>query len=397
MKERLFLLLILVLSGALLSYGAQTISISHDEADIFFHGNNLVHYLAVTSTQLLGQNDFALRLPFILLHLISIVLLYKIGKLFLKKRTDRIVSVAIYALLPGVNGVALLVNSGIVLIAFSLLFTYLYLKEYKIASHLVLIVALFIDDSFSIFFIALFIYALFQRKTDLLILTLILFSASMYLYGFEIGGKPKGYFVDTLGVYAVIFSPLLFLYFVYAMYRILIKEEKHLIWYISFFSLIVSLLLSMRQKLSLEDFAPFVVLSVPLMVKVFFNSYRVRLPMFRKLHTFFFGLVLISLVFNTLLIFLNKPLYALMDDPSKHFAIKYNIAKELADALKAKGITKVMLKEDSKMALRLQFYGITQGKNYKLTTQPEIAEGYEEIDIAYYGKVVKRFYLYQIN
>ena len=396
MKERLFLLLILLLSGALLSYGAQSISISYDEADIFFHGTNLVHYLAVTSTQFFGQNDFALRLPFILFHLISIVLLYKIGKLFLKKRTDRIVSVAIYALLPGVNGVALLVNSGIVLILFSLLFTYLYLKEYKIASHLVLIVALFIDDSFSIFFIALFIYALFQRKTDLLILTLILFSASMYLYGFEIGGKPKGYFVDTLGVYAVIFSPLLFLYFVYAMYRILIKEEKHLIWYISFFSLIVSLLLSMRQRLSLEDFAPFVVLSVPLMVKVFFNSYRVRLPAFRKLHTFFFGLVLVSLVCNTMLIFLNKPLYAVMEDPSKHFAIKYNIAKELADALKAKGITKVSMKDD-KMALRLKFYGIAQGKNYKLTTQPEVEEGYEKIDIAYYNKVVKTFYLYRGN
>jgi len=289
-----------------------------------------------------------------------------------------------------------LVNSGIVLILFSLLFTYLYLKEYKIASHLVLIVALFIDDSFSIFFIALFIYALFQRKTDLLILTLILFSASMYLYGFEIGGKPKGYFVDTLGVYAVIFSPLLFLYFVYAMYRILIKEEKHLIWYISFFSLIVSLLLSMRQRLSLEDFAPFVVLSVPLMVKVFFNSYRVRLPAFRKLHTFFFGLVLVSLVCNTMLIFLNKPLYAVMEDPSKHFAIKYNIAKELADALKAKGITKVSMKDD-KMALRLKFYGIAQGKNYKLTSQPEVEEGYEKIDIAYYHKVVKTFYLYRVN
>lgn len=396
MRERLFLLLILVLSGALLSYGTQSISISYDEANTFFYGTNLVHYLAVTSTQLFGQNDFALRLPFILFHLISIILLYKIGKLFLKKRVDRIVSVAIYALLPGVNGVALLVNSGIVLILFSLLFTYLYLKEYKIASHFVLIAALFIDNSFSIFFIALFIYALFQRKTDLLILTLILFSASMYLYGFDIGGKPKGYFVDTLGVYAVIFSPLLFLYFVYAMYRILIKEEKTLLWYISFFSLIVSLLLSMRQRLLLEDFAPFVVLSVPLMVKVFFNSYRVRLPAFRKLHTLFFGFVLVSLVFNTMLIFLNKPLYALMDEPTKHFAIKYNIAKELADDLKAKGITKVMMKDD-KMALRLKFYGIEQGRNYKLTTQAEIDEGYEKIDIAYYGKVVKTFYLYRVN
>jgi 4-amino-4-deoxy-L-arabinose transferase-like glycosyltransferase len=135
MRERLFLLLILVLSGILLSFATQSISISYDEANIFFNGNGFIHYLAVYSTQFLGQNDFALRLPFILFHLASIVLLYKIGKLFLKKRVDRIISIAIYALLPGVNGVALLVNNGIIVIFFSLLlsllFTYLYLKEYK--------------------------------------------------------------------------------------------------------------------------------------------------------------------------------------------------------------------------------------------------------------------------
>lgn len=396
MRERLFLFLILVLSSILLAYGTQSISISYDEAKTFFHGNDFIHYLAFYSTQLLGQNDFALRLPFILLHLASIILLYKIGKLFLKKRVDRIVSVAIYALLPGVNSVALLVNSGIVVIFFSLLFTYLYLKEYKFASHLVLITSLFIDNSFTIFYIALFVYALMKRKTDLFILTLILFSTSMYLYGFDTGGKPKGYFADTLGVYAVVFSPFLFLYFVYAMYRILIKEEKNLLWYISFFSLVVSLLLSLRQKLLLEDFAPFVVLSVPLMVKVFFNSYRVRLPSFRKLHTLFFIFVLVTLFANTMLSFFHKPLYAFMDEPSKHFAINYDIAKELADALKAKGITKVMIKDD-KMALRLKFYQIERGGNSKLLVQKEIEEGFEQIDIVYYGKVVKTFYLYRVN
>ncbi len=396
MRERLFLLLILLISSALLTYGAQSISISYDEAYTFFNGNDLVHYLAVYSTQLLGQSDFALRLPFMLLHLVSIILLYKIGKLFLKKRIDRIVSVAIYAFLPGVNGVALLVNSGIVVIFFSLLFTYLYLKEWKVASHIVLIVCLFVDNSFAIFYIALFVYALMKRKTDLLIVTLILFSASMYLYGFDTGGKPRGYFIDTLGVYAIVFSPLLFLYFVYAMYRILIKEEKNLLWYISFFSLVVSLLLSLRQKLLLEDFAPFVVLSVPLMVKVFFNSYRVRLPAFRKLHTFFFVLVLITLFTNTMLSFFNKPLYALMNEPSKHFAINYNIAKELATELKARDVHKVITKDD-KMALRLKFYNIERGGAYKLTNQKEIEEGFEQVDIAYYGKTVRTFYLYRIN
>ena len=396
MRERLYLILILLLSGGMLTYGTQTLSISADEADIFFSQTNIAHYLALYSTEWFGKSDFTLRLPFILLHLASMVLLYKIGKIFLKKRFDRILSIAIYAFLPGVNSVALLVNNSVVVIFITLLFTYLYLLEYKIASHAVLILSLFIDNSFAIFYIALFVYALANRKIDLLLLTLILFGASMYLYGFDTGGKPKGYFVDTLGIYAAVFSPLLFLYFIYAMYRILIKEEKNLLWYISFFSLVVSLILSLRQKLLLEDFAPFVVLAIPLMIKVFFNSYRVRLPAFRKLHTLFFAIVLSSLFLNTLASYLHQPLYTLMDEPTKHFAVKYHVAKELAEELKAKGINKVLVK-DERMALRLKFYDIERGGIYKLLSHKEIEEGYEQIDITYYGVVVKTFYLYRIG
>jgi len=395
-EERFYLILILFISGFLLAYGTQTLSISHDEAEIFFEQTTVAHYLAYYSTQLLGKSDFTLRLPFIVFHLGSIILLYKIGKLFLKKHVDRVLSVAIYAFLPGVNSVALFVNNSVVVMFVTLLFTYLYLKEYKVASHIVLIASVFIDNSFAILYIALFIYAFAHRKIDLLLLTSILFGLCMYMYGFDTGGKPKGYFVDTLGVYAAIFSPLLFLYFVYAMYRILIKEDKNLLWYISFFSLIVSLLLSLRQKLYLEDFAPFVVLAIPLMIKVFFNSYRVRLPMFRKLHTFFFGLVIVSLLSITTISYVHLPLYTLMEEPSKHFAIKYHIAKELANALKAKGITNVMLK-DEKMALRLKFYDIEKGGNYKLLNHKEVDGGFEKITIAYYGIVVKTFYLYTIG
>ena len=396
MRERLYLILIVLLSGGMLTYGTQTLSISADEAEVFFNGTSVAHYVAVYATQLLGKSDFTLRLPFILFHLASIVLLYKIGKLFLKKRLDRVLSIAIYAFLPGVNSVALLVNNSVIVIFITLLFTYLYLLEYKILSHGILILSLFVDNSFVIFYIALFAYAAANRKIDLLLLTLILFGTSLYLYGFDTGGKPKGYFVDTLGVYAAVFSPLLFIYFIYAMYRILIKEEKNLLWYISFFSLVVSLVLSLRQRLLLEDFAPFVVLSIPLMIKVFFNSYRVRLPAFRQWHRLVFGIVIGLLFLNTAVSYLHQPLYRFMEEPAKHCAIKYHIAKELAENLKAKGITKVMLKDD-KMALRLQFYDISRGGGYKLSTHKEVDGGYEMIPISYYGVVVKTFYLYPIG
>ncbi|ACZ12695.1 conserved hypothetical protein [Sulfurospirillum deleyianum DSM 6946] len=395
MRERLYLTFLLLLSSLLLAYETQILSISYDEAEIFFHGTNVIHYLVTFSTHFLGQNDFALRLPFILLHLASIVLMYQIGALFLKKPLDRLLSVSIYAFLPGVNGVALLVNNSILVIFLSLLVTYAYLREYKSVSYGLLGITLFLDNSFAIFYIALFFFAIFKRKTELILLTLLLFGVSMYLYGFDTGGKPKGYFVDTLGVYAAIFSPFLFIYFVYALYRILVKEEKNLLWYISFFSLIVSLLLSLRQRLMMEDFAPFVVLAIPLMVKVFFNSYRVRLPAFRKWHSALFGFVMVTLFINTMVSFFHTPLYLFMEDSSKHFAAKYHGAKELSQALKDKGIERVIL-NDKKLAIRLAFYGVKEGGRHKVSTKKEIAQGYEEISIKYYGKTIQTFYLYAL-
>lgn len=136
---------------------------------------------------------------------------------------------------------------------------------------MVLIASLFIDNSFAIFYIALFIYGVMNRKIDILVLTLVLFSTSMYLYGFDTGGKPKGYFVDTLGVYAAIFSPFVFLYFIYSMYRILVKEEKIFYGISHSFSLVVSLLLSLRQRLHTRRFCSFCGFSYPFNGESFFQ------------------------------------------------------------------------------------------------------------------------------
>ena len=86
MREANLVLLVITASTLLLLYGVGSLSIRYEEAVILFEGNSLVHYLVYFSTKLFGQNDLALRLPFILLHIASLVLLYKIGKLFLKRR-----------------------------------------------------------------------------------------------------------------------------------------------------------------------------------------------------------------------------------------------------------------------------------------------------------------------
>jgi hypothetical protein len=394
MKETNLVLLVIVTSVMFLLYGVSSLSIRYDEAVILFEGTSLVHYLVSFSTKLFGQTDLALRLPFILLHVASLVLLYKIGKLFLKRKLDRVVSIALYAMLPGVNSVAILVNGAYIAIFLTLLFIYLYMYGYKKASFLVLIVALFADNSFAILYLSLFFYSIFNKEKQLLVLSLVLFGLSMYMYGFDTGGKPKGYFLDALGVYAAVFSLFVFLYLVYALYRILIKEEKNLLWYISFSTLVLSLILSLRQKLLLEDFAAFVVIAIPLIVKVFFNSYRVRLPQHRKYHNMAFGVVFTFLILNLIVSYFNKPLYHIIKKPENHLAYKYHIAKDLAQILKEKNINNINI-EDKKLALRLKFYGIQNAGTYKLSHTDFKKTDYEKIDIKYFDKIVKSFYIYR--
>ena len=124
MKELNLVILVITINLLFLLYGVSSLSIRYEEAEILFNGTNFIHYLVYFFTSVLGQNDLSLRLPFILLHVASIVLLYKIGKLFLKRKLDRVISIALYAMLPGVNSAALLVNSAYIVIFFTLLFLY---------------------------------------------------------------------------------------------------------------------------------------------------------------------------------------------------------------------------------------------------------------------------------
>jgi lysylphosphatidylglycerol synthetase-like protein (DUF2156 family) len=229
-----------------------------------------------------------------------------------------------------------------------------------------------------------------MKKKDnfLLVIALILFAISMSIYGFEIGGKPKGYLIDTFGVYATIFSPLLFLYFFYSLYRIGIKFEKDMYWYISMTALALSLIFSLRQRILIEDFAPFVVIAIPIMVNMFLHSYRVRLRQYRVRHKVFVNIVLAVLVVNFVAFIFNKSLYLTIDKPTRHFAHDFHIAKELAIELKNKNITSVHT-DNIKLQRRLLFYGIKYNDKYHLVRTLNKSD----ININYYGKIIESYRL----
>ena len=389
-----FYLSLLFLTFILLFKATLTLSISYKEALNVFVNHSILSLITNSSIYIFGQNDIALRLPFILFYIFSVILMYKITENYFRYEKDRYISIVIFMMLPGVLSAALLVNSAIVVTFFTLLYIYYY-QRYKQHSYILLLFFLLIDNSFAILYLALFFYSIKNKDKKFIIFTLVLFCISMYIYGFSTAGKPKGFLVDTLGIYATIFSPFLFLYFLYTIYRAGIRNERTLIWYISTTALLLSLIFSFRQRVYIEDFAPYVVISMPLMLKTFFHAYRVRLKEFRRNYNILVFLVLGMLSINVVLTFINKPLYLVLPHESKHFVYEYHFVRELVDELSKRGVTNVTT-DNEELALRLKFYNIKKGDDYLLTLK---ACDYpsERISIKYYGKEVFVAYLTKLK
>ncbi len=389
-----FYLTLLFLTFILLFKAGNSLSISYKEALNVFVNTSILSLITNTSIYLFGQNDIALRLPFILFYIFSALLMYKITENYFRYEKDRYISIIIFMTLPGVLSASLLVNSAIIVIFCTLLYLYYY-QKYNKHSYFLLLIFLFIDNSFAILYLALFFYSLKNKDTKLMYLSLILFTISMYIYGFSTGGKPRGFLVDTFAIYATVFSPFLFLYFLYTIYRAWIKKEKNLIWYISITALLLSLVVSFRQRVYIEDFAPYVVIFLPFMLKTFFHAYRVRLKEFRINYNILAGLIVVMLSINVILTFVNKPLYLVLPNPTKHFVYEYHFVKELAEELSKRGV-KSITTDDEELALRLKFYNINKGDDYFLTLKNYDYPS-QRISIKYYGKELFVAYLIKLK
>ena len=382
--------LICLIDFVFLLYAANSLSISYNEAEIFFQKHSLLGYILKLSAHFFGQNDLAVRGVMIFFHIASVVLMYKVSKFYIKLEFDRIVAVLLFVLLPGTLASALIINNAGICITLALLCIYLFHIKKKILFSFFFCLAFFIDGDFLIFYAGFFIFALYKRKPPLAWLSAILFLLTLYFFGFETNGRPSGHFIDTFGIFAAVFSPFVFIFFVYTIYRIWVKEKKDLLWFIAICSFCFCMIVSVRQRLELEQFLPFCVIATPLMVRVFFNSYRVRLPKFRKGHKICTGLVMLFLVFNWSAIIFNQIFYLFLNDPTKHLTYKFDVAKELADKLKEAGVQDIAT-EDTRLALRLKFYGIkTKSYSKNLLSSADLDEK-SKFSIEKMGKVVANF------
>ena len=334
------------------------------------------------STMLFGNNDFAFRFPSLFLSFLSLILYYKISDKFLKPK-DLFLSVVIFSLIPGFIIASILVNKSIYLIFMVLLFLYLFLY-YRFLSYIVLIIYSLIDYSFIYLYLGLIFYSVYKKDSKFLILNLILFMVNANYFNFKIGGHPRGYFIDLFIVYFSIFSPFVFIYFIYSLMKKI--KTPNIIWFISVSSLFLSLLLSFRQRIKIDDFAPFIIPSIVFMIAVFLNDYRIRLKIFRKPYKVLFSFLFLSLITFDILILSSK--YFL----NKKIVNQFKYSYEIATYLKFKNIDEIMC-DNYKLCKKLYFYGLKKGNNYYLFFDKKA----KKVSISHNHQKILSFYVSKIN
>ncbi|BCD61893.1 hypothetical protein NitYY0826_C0756 [Nitratiruptor sp. YY08-26] len=369
----------------ILLYGTLKLGIGPDEAKIVFASSGWLHTLANTLYKIYPHELFV-RLPVLLISIANVYLIYLLAKRYVKKEQDALLAAVIYSLLPAVLATGVILNKAPFLIFLTALL--LLLSPFRIGGMILALVLLFLDKAFAILFLAIAFYALYKKRWRYAFFYFILFCASWLLFGFSVGGKPKSYFLDTFGVFSAIFSPLLFLYFFYVIYRVMIKEYKDVLWFVSAVAFLFALFLSFRQKINLLDFAPFAVFGVILMVRTFLHSVRSRLPKYRKKFYFAFVIVISFMILNDAALFFNELLFGHL---KRHFAKQYYIGKLLAKELHQRGISCITT-SDTSLSLQLQFYGIGLCSNFKLSKTSG-----EKINIRYNNRILANYYVSKSN
>lgn len=395
MKSLFIFYSILVLDAFILFYQTSQLSISYHEASLLYGDFSFLQKLIQISIYYLGQNDFALRLPMIILHLLSVILLYNISKKYINRDRVRLWLVAIFILIPGVISSAILVdNAGVVI--FSLLFLiYVYQNFHRIFVYLLLGVYLFVSANFLYLFLSLIFYAKYIKNQYLFYANIIYFLASLFLFGVDTQGVPKGHFIDLLGLYAAVLTPIIFVYIFYVLYRKYLTKEIDIIWFIAVVPFLVSLILSFRQRIDIEIFAPYLIISLPLAAQVFASTYRVRLKIFRKKYKLIFFLSFSFLIMNTFIVLFNKEIYFFLDEPKRNFSYKMHVAKELANELKKNNIDCVS--SENSMEKRLQFYGINHcNRNFLYEGASNSVEDIN-VTISYKYKVIYTAFVTKVN
>ena len=358
MSRRQFYSFFLLYAAALL-YLVITLPMGPHEAKVYYESKNILYALTHFYNGWF-ENGLAFRLPFLFFGLANIPLFFIISKSYFRKVDESYLASAIFAMLPGIITASVLVNIGVIVITLVLAFLILYEKRRVFLQAFVMILLLLIHDASIIFFISLSIFSAFKRDKLLFSFSIILAAISLiYFNELNIGGRPSGEFMKLFALYMALFSPLVFIYFFYALYRIWLREKKDILWYISFTAFSLSILLSLRQQVKMTDFAPYVIVAVVLMVLIYYRTVNVRLPQFQKSYRLGFNIVMVSLLLTSSSIIFHQLLFFILKDNSKHFAYSFYEPYWRVSELKKTG-QNCYTANRKKVQYQLKYYGIEE-------------------------------------
>ena len=355
--SRLYFYIFIPLYLMALSYLAISLPIGSHEASIYYESSGVLYELTHFCDAWFS-NSLAFRLPFLFFGFLNILLFYKMSQHYFENIEESYLATTVFALLPGIITATILVNIAVLVITLVLFFLIFYEKKQIVGQAVAMLGLLLIHNASIIFFSALAIFSLFQKNRKLFIISMLLSVISLlYFNKLEIGGKPTGEFLELFGLYIALFSPLVFFYFFYALYRIWLREKKDILWHISFTAFVLSILLSLRQQVHMTDFAPYVIVSVVLMLLTYYKTLYVRLPQFQTYYRLGFTIVFSSLLLSAMIIIFHQSFFYLLDDKSKHFA--YQFYEPYWQVLELKEIGQnCYTVQNQKVQYQLKYYGI---------------------------------------
>ena len=349
----------------------------------FLNSNSFVSMVENRFLSFFGNSNFALRLPSILLSFFSIILYYKISANYLKKKEDIFLAMIVFSLMPGFILATLLFNKSIYIIFLVLLFIYSFIF-YRFYSYILLFFYTIIDYSFISLYLGVLFYSIYKKEGYFILYSLFLLMINANYFHYEIGGHPRGHFVDIFLIYSAIFSPFVFIYFLYSIIKFF--KTPTLLWFISGWGLLFSILLSFRQKIKIDDFAPFVIIAVVFMITIFFKDYRIRLKIFRLKFKFLFFFLFTSLVIFD--IFMMYSPYFLNHKIFRQFRDSYSVFL----FLKEHNLNYIKC-NNKKLCKKLYFYGIKKGDNYFISFDKSL----KKVSISHNSKKIYDFYVSKLN
>ena len=153
MIHQFIFFLILGIDAILLFFQIDNLSISSSEAYILYEENSFLSVIFNLFISVFGSNDYTLRIPIILLHILSVFLFYSISTQYLKNTRDRLWLLLLYVMLPGTLSASLVLSHAIIVLFGLMLFVFLDQRFSSKYTNILLGVFAFLDGGFAYLFL----------------------------------------------------------------------------------------------------------------------------------------------------------------------------------------------------------------------------------------------------